>query len=109
MDTLEETNDKELIDQMNRRLELQILPTEQCNFRCVYCNQHYEIKRMTHETVNATKKLLDRRIPSLDYLNIQWFGGEPLAGYGIVLDIMSHTNRKIGETNPNEKLTQTSI
>jgi uncharacterized protein len=59
---------------------------------------------MPAEVINSTKKLLDNRIPTLSHLIIQWFGGEPLLGYGTVIDIMDHINRRIIETNPNVAL-----
>lgn len=71
---------------------LTILPTEQCNFRCVYCYEDFKIGRMKPEIVSGIKKYLDQRIPNLKYLHISWFGGEPLLAKDIVMDIMRHAN-----------------
>lgn len=71
---------------------LTILPTEQCNFRCVYCYEDYKIGKMKPEIVSGIKKYLERRTPHLKYLHISWFGGEPLLAKDIVLDIMRHAN-----------------
>ena len=35
----------------NRRLELIVMPTEQCNFRCIYCYEDFRMGRMNSDTV----------------------------------------------------------
>lgn len=77
----------------NRAFELHILPTERCNFRCTYCYETFEKGRMTPETIRAVKQLIDRRAPTLDMLNISWFGGEPMVANDIVMDISAHAAR----------------
>jgi uncharacterized protein len=74
----------------NRYLEIIILPTEKCNFRCTYCYEDFSVGRMKKETILGIKALLDRRCPDLDYLNISWFGGEPLTAKDIVLEISEY-------------------
>lgn len=74
----------------NRALELVILPTEQCNFRCVYCYEDFAVGRMSAATVAAVKQLLARRLSDLDCVSINWFGGEPLLGLPVVLDISGY-------------------
>lgn len=71
-------------------LELIILPTEQCNFRCIYCYEDFSIGRMQPETIAGIKAILDKRCPNLSYLNLSWFGGEPLVAKNIVLDISEY-------------------
>lgn len=68
----------------NNKLELIILPTEQCNFRCTYCYEDFELGNMSDEIVNAIIKLLDRRVPNLRALNLSWFGGEPMLALPII-------------------------
>lgn len=70
-------------------LELIILPTEQCNFRCVYCYETFKLGKMKKETVNAIKVLIKNRVPELEQLKLGWFGGEPLMAKDIILDISS--------------------
>ena len=80
----------ELAGFMNpRRLHLIILPTEQCNFRCTYCYEDFEIGQMKPNTVEAIKKLLAKRLPGLDHLHLSWFGGEPLMAKQIVSELNS--------------------
>lgn len=79
-------------------LELIILPTEQCNFRCVYCYEDFSIGRMKPEIVDSIKNLVDERIKDLSVLKIAWFGGEPLAARDIVIDLTSYFQRKCAES-----------
>ncbi|MBE9035722.1 radical SAM protein [aff. Roholtiella sp. LEGE 12411] len=74
----------------DKLLELIILPTEQCNFRCIYCYEDFSIGRMQPETIAGIKAILDKRCPNLSYLNLSWFGGEPLVAKNIVLDISEY-------------------
>jgi len=77
----------------NRRLELIVLPTEQCNFRCTYCYEDFRLGRMGSDTVEGIRALISNRIDKLDQLYISWFGGEPLAAADIMLDLSSHAAR----------------
>lgn len=71
----------------NKILDLILLPTEQCNFRCTYCYEDFSIGKMKPETVQAIKKFLAKRLPELEVLKVSWFGGEPLAAKDIVFEI----------------------
>lgn len=84
----------------NRSLELILLPTEQCNFRCTYCYEDFSIGKMKRNIVEAIKKLISQRIDSLDALKIGWFGGEPLAAKDIVYEI-SEFIQKLRMNYPN--------
>lgn len=76
----------------DRILELTILPTEQCNFRCVYCYETFHRGRMHERVISGIKHLIDSRVATLDHLRIGWFGGEPLLARSIVLDISSYAS-----------------
>jgi uncharacterized protein len=71
-------------------LQLILLPTEQCNFRCTYCYEDFTIGQMSPATVQGVKRLVDRRLSSLRSLAISWFGGEPLLARAIIEDISGH-------------------
>lgn len=71
-------------------LDLHILPTEKCNFRCTYCYEDFSIGKMHAHTITGIKNLIRRRMPALKQLRIAWFGGEPLAAMNVVLDISSY-------------------
>jgi uncharacterized protein len=70
-----------------RRLELILLPTERCNFRCTYCYEDFALGRMTREVIDAVKLLLSARMEDVDCLHLSWFGGEPLLAKDIVHEI----------------------
>lgn len=75
----------------NKYLQLIILPTERCNFRCTYCYEDFAVGRMKKETIIGIKSLLEKRCANnLDYLKISWFGGEPLTAKDIVLEISEY-------------------
>lgn len=71
-------------------LGLIILPTEKCNFRCTYCYEDFENKRIDKKVVDGIKNLLSNRSNNLKILNIELFGGEPLLTKDIFFDILSH-------------------
>ncbi len=84
----------------NDRLELILFPTEQCNFRCIYCYEDFEIGKMHPKVVSGVKSLIRNKIPNLKYLQINWFGGEPLIAKDIVSDICTFTKETRTELNP---------
>jgi uncharacterized protein len=71
-------------------LNLILFPTEQCNFRCTYCYEDFEIGKMSPGVVGGIKALLDARIDSLTSLVVSWFGGEPLLAPKIIRTISDH-------------------
>jgi len=71
-------------------LNLIILPTEACNFRCTYCYETFENRKMSRPVVTGIKSLIDRRGADLDALEISWFGGEPLLALDIIAEISKH-------------------
>ncbi len=82
------------------RLQLILMPTEACNFRCVYCYEDFKLRRMEPRVVRGIKNLLDRRAAGLETLWLSWFGGEPLLALDIVRDIQTHA-RRLAERHPN--------
>lgn len=69
------------------RLHLILMPTEQCNFRCTYCYERFDLGQMPDSVVNGIKRLVENRAPTLRALSISWFGGEPLVASEIVCDL----------------------
>ncbi len=75
----------------NRNLRLDILPTEECNFRCVYCYENFKIKKMDDKVIEGIKNLILARSKTLKNLEINWFGGEPMLAYDVIKDIMEYS------------------
>lgn len=86
-----------------KSFELILYPTEQCNFRCSYCYEDFEVGRMLPEVVNNVKKLINNRLDAVDHLHLSWFGGEPLIAKDILLDIANHAFNESKKRN--KKLT----
>jgi len=74
----------------NKRFKLILFPTEQCNFRCLYCYENYQLPKMSNEIVESIKLFLEKRIPTLKLFELEWFGGEPLLEKKIVIEITQY-------------------
>jgi uncharacterized protein len=68
-------------------LELILLASEDCNFRCIYCYEDFQHGTMLPSVRNKIKKLVENRVEQLKVLNISWFGGEPLYGFEAIEDL----------------------
>ncbi|WDE14342.1 radical SAM protein [Thalassomonas haliotis] len=68
-------------------LHLIILPTEKCNFRCLYCYEDFSIGKMSQDTVEGIKNLLINSAPCLKKLVVSWFGGEPTLNSQVIIEI----------------------
>lgn len=71
-------------------LFLIILPTEQCNFRCVYCYELFERTFLDEKSVKGIKEFVENNISRFSALKVSWFGGEPLMALNIVEEL-SHS------------------
>ncbi len=71
-------------------LGLAISLTEQCNFRCTYCYEKFELQAMKPELFDGLKKMVNMRIPSLKHFSLNWFGGEPLLDWQRMVEFGDH-------------------
>jgi uncharacterized protein len=71
----------------NDLLELTLLASEDCNFRCQYCYERFARGTMRAYVREGIKKMIASRIPGLRHLRIAWFGGEPLYGLVAIEDL----------------------
>jgi len=71
---------------------LVLLPTEGCNLRCVYCYQGHHPITMSPEIQTAVKRLIKRLVNEqrVPWLHLEWYGGEPLAAWGVVDEVSSY-------------------
>jgi uncharacterized protein len=69
------------------RLELILLSSEECNFRCSYCYETFQRGTMEPWVREAIVRMVEQRAQRLNELNITWFGGEPLLGYEAIEEI----------------------
>lgn len=78
-----------------RKLDLTLLSTEKCNFRCVYCYEEFELGAMPPHVVEGVCNLITRRAEAgLEDLSLSWFGGEPLIALKVVRAICQHSFRE---------------
>jgi uncharacterized protein len=79
-----------------KMLQLIILPTEKCNFRCTYCYEDFAIGKLKRPVINGIKNLITARLErdSLDVLTLSWFGGEPLLAKEIMYEIAEHAHEQ---------------
>lgn len=74
-------------------LELILMPTEACNFRCVYCYEDFAIGRMRADVAAGLRRLVEQRAPELRVLHYSWFGGEPLLARDLITDLGAHAQQ----------------
>jgi len=67
-----------------KELFLEILPTEQCNFRCIYCYEKFERGFMDEGTVEGVIKFVKKMLDNCTSMRVAWFGGEPLLAIDII-------------------------
>ena len=72
-------------------LGLTIAPTSDCNFRCIYCYEKDSIRpvTMSEQTQEELIAFVKQYIPSIKYLAVSWYGGEPLLAIDIIEKLSS--------------------
>jgi len=68
-------------------LELILLASEDCNFRCVYCYEKFKRGTMQPEVRDGVRALTLQRARYLKELAVTWFGGEPLYGWEAIEEL----------------------
>lgn len=94
------SHEQDLIEEValslsSRHLQLIVMPTERCNFRCTYCYESFERGRMSDEIADGLVALIVSRLDGLDSLTLEWFGGEPLVALDRVLDISRRVSDRL--------------
>jgi len=79
-------------------LELMLLSSEDCNFRCEYCYENFARGTMQPWVRDSLKKFLTKQFDAgLKNLGVGWFGGEPLYGFEAIEDLGSFFQRESEE------------
>ncbi|WP_395839145.1 radical SAM protein [Archangium violaceum] len=68
-------------------LQLILLSSEDCNFRCKYCYERFARGTMRPQVRQGVKQLVEKRLPALRHLHVSWFGGEPLYGWKAIEEL----------------------
>lgn len=106
-DELQEVKDKYLNNfNSNNHLNLVLLPAEYCNFTCEYCFIYkYGGTSMDESIYSSIKKyikkryLKDRSTSTPYYVNIGWYGGEPLLKKQDIITFMRSLKSEFSEFN----------
>lgn len=69
------------------RLELILLASEDCNFRCKYCYEEFKSGTMLPTVRTGVKNYVEKALPRLTSIHLRWFGGEPLYGFEAIEDL----------------------
>lgn len=97
--TDENTDELETIDLMydevinEHNLQLTIMSTGQCNFRCKYCYEDYKKGAMSEDVQKKVLKYIQKQLSSFTKISIEWFGGEPLVGINVIENIMTQVDK----------------
>jgi len=78
-------------------LELTLLASEDCNFRCVYCYEQFKRGTMRPDVRLGVRSLIAGRARYLRELRLEWFGGEPLYGWDAIADIAPFVKQVIDD------------
>ncbi|MFC2101200.1 radical SAM protein [Bacteroidota bacterium] len=73
----------------NKSIVFGITPTMKCNYSCTYCFQK-NIKEKNHMTAKTQSELINfykEHIKNTEDIHIEWFGGEPLTGFSILINL----------------------
>ncbi len=72
-------------------------PTLDCNFRCWYCYEEHLLGKMNQETLERTKRFIERTINEmleLTHFSLSFFGGEPLLGFrSVVVPLIEYAKK----------------
>lgn len=76
----------------DNKLNITIIPTFNCNFRCNYCFEDHTNHSMSDETEAKIIRFFERNIRDYRSIKITWFGGEPLIEVSRILRMMERIN-----------------
>ncbi|HST59273.1 MAG TPA: radical SAM protein, partial [Longimicrobium sp.] len=79
------------------KLQLILLASEDCNFRCVYCYEKFRNGTMEAGVRQGIMQMVSSRAPRLSELSVGWFGGEPLYGWEAVEELSPFFRRMADE------------
>ena len=68
-------------------LNLTVMASENCNFRCAYCFDEFQGKNISEETIRNIVSFVQKNLNEYSYLYLNWFGGEPLLAKREILSL----------------------
>lgn len=92
------------VNTIRNELDITIILTEMCNFKCVYCYQtkdvHVFSKEDADKFIEQAKELYDGGV---ERLNIHYFGGEPLLNFDVLKYLDVHMKQIANECSKTYK------
>ncbi|WP_020586620.1 radical SAM/SPASM domain-containing protein [Desulfobacter curvatus] len=73
-------------------VSLTVLVNQICNFRCLYCYEKLSGKELSARLVNSIIEYIQSVSKALDWLNISWYGGEPLLSKNLIIKLLCKIN-----------------
>lgn len=82
-------------------LSILIAPTMECNFDCPYCFEHHGKGKMSIEVQNEIIDFIENSIKRNNHkhLFVYWFGGEPLIGIDIIINMSKRILKIVDQYN----------
>jgi uncharacterized protein len=71
------------------KLGVTILPTLNCNFRCIYCFEEHKNETMSSDVLRNLAEWVKVQMQHRKRLEVGWFGGEPLLCLDIIRELTS--------------------
>lgn len=68
-------------------LGLTLAPTLACNMACTYCYESSRAIKMKPDIIEAIIRLVEKKAPSTEVLQVGWYGGEPLLAMDVIEDL----------------------
>jgi len=102
----------QLLSRKLSKITLQL--TQDCNLRCTYCvytenedslQRTHSRKKMTWETVEKSIDFLWSRSVDSQFINVGFYGGEPLLEFSLIKRTIAHCNEKFRGKNTTYNIT----
>lgn len=77
----------------DKTLRLTIIPTDACNFKCVYCYEEENNHYMSEKSSDCIIKFLQQNLKNFGSLRIAWFGGEPLLAINLIIPFLKKVKK----------------
>ena len=84
-------NSVKLLKEREKILQITILPTLSCNFRCPYCFEKHINQKMSRLVIEKIIEFVEKSVASFRVLSVHWYGGEPL----LCLDLIQQISDKL--------------
>ncbi|MFD6162959.1 radical SAM protein [Nocardia sp. NPDC060256] len=84
-----------------RRRTFAIMPTAYCNMGCSYCGQeHFRTRHNPERTERLARRVeAVMEAPETELVTVNWFGGEPLLAYRLIIEMSERFVAKAAETS----------